>query len=388
MTTQRTALKTMFSYPFRIFFLSAAVMALLLVPLWLWFLSGDSGWMPALPGMHWHQHEMLAGFLNAAIAGFLLTAVCAWTGTRPVAGATLAGLWIVWLAGRVALMWPGDMWWPALVIDLAFLPAVALLVAIRVLPLRQWRQLPLLGVIALLWMADLAFHLDGDSNWLRVIVVLAAVLILVVGGRITPVFSRNWLQGQGGDGGAIRSTNSMDTAVLVTALALVAAQANPALPGAVTGAVALIAALAAALRLWMWRGWLVRREPLLLVLHIGGLWVVAGFLLRALAAWDIVADSAWLHALGAGAAGTMILGVMARVALGHTGRPLTLPAGMATAFWLIFTAATVRVATALNWLDWTLGLYLSAALWCAAFALFCWRYLSVLLGPRIDGKEG
>ncbi|HBM83719.1 MAG TPA: NnrS family protein, partial [Halieaceae bacterium] len=151
---------------------------------------------------------------------------------------------------------------------------------------------------------------------------------------------------------------------------------------------ALVAGLSAALRTLLWRGWRVRREPLLAILHIGLLWVAAGFLLRSLAGFGLVTDAVWLHALGAGAMGTMILGVMARVALGHTGRPLALPSGITWAFGLIFLAGLLRVIAGLGWLPWAFGIHAASLCWTVAFALFIWRYFPILTRPRIDGKPG
>lgn len=388
MATSNQAWRVVFNYPFRIFFLSTAASALVLVPLWLLFLLGKLESGSVLPPLHWHQHEMLAGFLNSAIAGFLLTAVGAWTGTKALAGRALAGLWLVWLGGRVALLLPWLPGWLAAAIDLAFLPLVALLVALPVAAARQWRQLPLLLVLSALWLADLAFHITADPRWLRVAILLAAALMLAVGGRITPAFSRNWLQARGVLQPPVQTRPMLEVMALGSAVLLAVAEGWPALPAWLIASLAGAACLASAARLWLWRGWLVRSEPLLLVLHLGLLWVVVAYLLRALAAMGPVSDTVWLHALGSGAMGTLILGVMARVALGHTGRPLIVPAGIVAAAWLVVAAGLLRVVTGLQWLDWSVGVYASALCWVAAFALFWWRYFPVLIAPRVDGKVG
>lgn len=377
----------LFHYPFRIFFLCSALSGLLLVPLWLVFLLGGATLQPALPALHWHQHEMLGGFVNTAIAGFLLTAVCAWTGSRPVAGWPLVALWLLWLCGRLAMLIGGP---PLLVaaIDLAFLPAVALLAARPIVASRQWRQLPVLGVLSALWLCDVGYHLSGDTHWLRAAILMTGGLILVVGGRITPAFSRNWMLQHGQAAPAVTGYPWLEGLTLASALLLVAAEASQLLPGPWMALVAVVAGLAAGTRLALWRGWRVRGEPLLLVLHVGILWVVVAFLLRAVAALGLISDTAWLHAMGAGAIGTMILGVMARVALGHTGRPLALPAGIPLAFSLIFAAGLLRVAAGIGWLGWTPGIYAASLCWTAALLIFCWRYFPILTRPRIDGKAG
>ncbi|HBM83718.1 MAG TPA: NnrS family protein, partial [Halieaceae bacterium] len=242
--------------------------AVLLIPLWLFFLLGGGTLQPALPALHWHQHEMLGAFVNSAIAGFLLTAVCAWTGTRPVAGWPLAALWLLWLAGRGAMLF-GSYPWLAMAVDLAFLPAVALLAARPIVAKRQWRQLPLLAVLTLLWLCDLGYHLSGDTQWLRAAMLLTGGLILVVGGRITPAFSRNWLLQQGQPAADISTWRWLDIVTLASTLLLVLAEASRQLPVWLVALVALVAGLSAALRTLLWRGWRVRREPLLAILHIG-----------------------------------------------------------------------------------------------------------------------
>lgn len=382
----------LFAYPFRIFFLSTAWLAVLAVPVWTLMSTGVLQLPTALPGVYWHQHEMLAGLVAAAIAGFILTAVCAWTGARPVAGAWLLGLWLVWLLARLGLLHDsaGQV---AVVIDLAFLPLVAVAVAHRVLAAKQWRQLGLIAVLMLLWLTDLGFHLSGNPHWLRLTVLLTGLLILVVGGRITPAFTRNWLRARGEPDAPVRSNALVEGLVMASYLALLVAEAlrltlAGLVPNGLIAALSGLAAFAALVRLLGWQGWRTREEPLLWILHLGMLWVPVGLGLRALAAPGWIADTAWLHALGTGAAGSMILGVMARVCLGHTGRPLRLPTGMVAAFWLVFTAGILRMITALNSLDWHFGVALSSISWTGAYALFLWRYTGILFAPRVDGRPG
>jgi len=349
-------------------------------------------WQPqhlplALTPLAWHQHEMLVGLLNAAIAGFLLTAVCNWTRTRPTTGLALAGLWLLWLAGRL-VMAMGELLPPwAEWVDLLFLPLVAVLVLLRVVRARQWRQLPVVVVVLSLWGMDLGFHVSGDSGWIRHMVVLAGTLILVLGGRITPAFSRNWLHIMAGRGAQVRSVRSLDVATLLAALLLVVVQVAG-VTGVWLAATAFAAAALAALRLVLWRGWLVREEPLLWVLHIGVLWVVLGFGLRGLAALGVVSDAAWVHALGVGAMGTMIIGVMTRVSLGHTGRELLLPPGMESVYWLMIAAAMIRVLAGLNLICWYTGLWAAGVCWSLAFLRFIYGYADILTSPRVDGREG
>jgi uncharacterized protein involved in response to NO len=383
----RTALPTLLAYPFRAFFTATTFAGLLLVPLWLLFLFMPGVSLPALSPLAWHAHEMLGALVNAAIAGFLLTAVCAWTGTAPPARGTLLALLLLWLVGRVAMLLATDPASPWLLLDLAFLPAVAGIVAFRVLRAGQWRQLPLVAILLLHWLADVAYHVSADSRWPAVSTLLVAGLITVIGGRITPLFSANWLRLRGGPAERVRSVPPLDGALLALVLLSVVLLALDvrALPLAL---VAAACALLGALRLWLWSGWLVWREPLLLVLHLGMLWLVAGYALLACAALGLVSQSVWIHALGAGAMGTMIIGVMARVSLGHTGRPLRASRGVAMAFALVVLAGLLRLATALTVLPWQSGVLVSGAAWVLGFALFARYYLPILTAPRADGKPG
>ena len=377
-----------FAYPFRIFFLSAAALAVLVVPAWLALLMHPAPAPLAFAPLHWHQHEMLFGFLHAAIAGFLLTAVCNWTGTERLHGAPLAALWLVWLLGRVAMAaGAGAPGWLAHGIDLAFLPLVMLDAGRRIWHARQQRQLILLAVLAALWAMELGFHLEPAGPYARGALLAAMLLMLVIGGRITPAFSGNWLRSRGGDPARIEVKPWLERLTLGAVAAVLVTQ----LIRAPAGMAALAAALAAAaslVRLGFWRGWLVREEPLLWILHLALAWIPVALLLLAASELGYVPSTAWVHAAGAGAMGSLILGVMARVALGHTGRPLRLPPGMTTALALILAAGVARVLTTLQWLPWRAGLVLAAVLWVAAFALFLLRYAPILMGPRADGKPG
>lgn len=379
----------LFAYPFRIFFLSAAALAVLVVPAWLGLLLWPGAAAPlAFAPPHWHQHEMLFGFLHAAIAGFLLTAVCNWTGTERLHGRALLALWLAWLAGRVLMAaGAGLPAWLVHGVDLAFLPLVMLDAGRRIWQARQARHAIVLAVLGALWAMELAFHLDPAGPYARGALLAAMLLMLVIGGRITPAFSGNWLRLRGRDPSAIRVLPGLEhltlgavAAVLVTQLA--------GLPPPLAAAAAVLAAGAAIARLLLWRGWLVREEPLLWILHVALAWIPVALLLLAAAELGFAPVAAWVHAAGAGAMGALILGVMARVALGHTGRPLRLPAGMVTAFVLVLAAGGVRVLATLQALPWRGGLLAAAALWVAAYLVFLVRYVPVLTSARVDGKPG
>lgn len=377
-----------FAYPFRIFFLSAAVLAVVVVPAWLGLLWHGAQAPLAFAPLHWHQHEMLFGFLHAAIAGFLLTAVCNWTGTERLHGAPLVALWGVWLAGRL-LMATGALApaWLVHGVDLAFLPLVMLDAGHRIWLARQRRQLVVLVVLGALWAMEIGFHAQPAGPWARGALLAAMLLMLVIGGRITPAFSGNWLRLRGVDPARVEVRPGLERVTVAAVAAVLVTQVVPA-PAALAAAAAVLAAAASLARLLLWRGWLVRAEPLLWILHLALAWIPMALLLLAAAELGYAPTTAWVHAAGTGAMGALILGVMARVALGHTGRPLTLPSGMTTAFVLILGAGVARLLTTFGALPWRAGLGVAALLWVAAFAVFLARYTGVLTGPRADGKPG
>ena len=393
---QRSSASALWASPFRPFFLATGIYAVAVVGFWLgtWF----AGWpLPdTMAPMHWHSHEMLFGMVAAAIAGFLLTAMCNWTGATPLSGAGLMALFGLWLAGRLA-MWiaawmPG---WLVAAIDLSFLLAVALYAWRVIHGAGNRRNLPIVGMVGLLWLANLVFHLgilEGQHELVqraeRGTIMLVVLLMVVIGGRITPAFTRNWLNRHGMDAGAVRSWQAIEGASMLLTLlllVLVVAAAAPKL----TATVAVLAGLGNAIRLYGWAGWLTRRDPLMWILHLGYAWIPLGLLLMGLAPWvDAISPSVWLHALGTGAMGVLILGVMTRVCLGHTGRKLMLPASLVPAYWLILAAAAIRVATALAWLPYRPAVIVAGLAWMAAFVIFVIAYWPILSQPRADGQPG
>jgi len=386
----------LWSYPFRPFFIATATYAILALAGWLgilllgWPLSG-----PHAP-MQWHSHEMLFGMVATAIAGFLLTAMCNWTGAKPLSGRALQGLFALWLAGRAA-MWLSAVLphWLVAVIDLGFLAFVALHAAVVIIGSGNSRNLPLVIVVTVLWLANGLFHAglaNADAELVRsaelATIGLITLLITIIGGRITPAFSRNWMMRVGMDPAVVRTRKGTEFATIASTLALVVFLLAGA-PAWLIAPTAALAGVAHLLRLIDWAGWRTRSDPLVWILHLGYAWIPLGLLLMALDfGFGLVAATAWLHALGPGAMGVMIVGVMTRVALGHTGRPLELPRLAVSAYWLIIAAALVRLLTALGWLPWSVGVKISALAWVAAFAVFLLLYLPILLRPRPDGRPG
>jgi len=377
----------LFSYPFRIFFLSMTVLAIVAIPLWVLEVSGTVRLPLAMPGLFWHQHEMLFGFLSAAIAGFLLTAVCVWTQTERTHGSLLVGLWGVWLAGRLLLAFGGNLpEWLVQGVNLSFLPLVMIDAGWRVWKARQKRQVMILVVLGLLWLMQIGFVTRLDMSFSYGALIMAMALISIIGGRITPAFSAGWLRQRGGNAEAVKMIPALDMAAVFSMILLMASL----ITGwqTVTAMLAVVAAVLMLVRLANWKGWLVRSEPLLWILHLSILWVPVALLLLAgslLAGWP---SNAWTHAAGTGAVGCLILGVIARVSLGHTGRPLVLPKGMVLAFVAVQLAAVIRVVTAFDVIPWHPGIGTSTALWVIAYLIFLVRYTGVLASPRVDGREG
>ena len=385
---------SLFTYGFRPFFLGAGLAALLLVPAWA--ASFTLGWPLATswPPMSWHAHEMLFGFVCAAIAGFLLTSVPSWTGQKGFAGRPLVAMTALWLLGRVLV--GSSAFWPfglVAAVDLAFLPVLGALISWPLVRERN-RNTPLLLVLFLLWSCNVAFHVSlwrDDPALARQALLaginLALILVTVIGGRITPSFTATALRQRGVDA-TVRSRRAMTP--VVVALMVAVAAIDLVRPGSVlAGAVALAAAAAQAARLAQWQGHRTLRDPIAWILHAAYAWLPIGLALKSLALLAGVAAAAfWLHALTIGALATMILGVMTRVSLGHTGRSLQLHRLTVLAYLLLSASVLVRVfGAAGSWLGYNTVIAASAALWTAAFASFLWVYAPILLAPRVTGRS-
>ncbi|HEX7972599.1 MAG TPA: NnrS family protein [Thiobacillus sp.] len=378
-----------FALGFRPFFLAAGVYAVLLMALWLLVLRGSLD-LGNLPPFIWHGHEMLFGFTVAVIAGFLLTAAQNWTGIRTPSGTPLAALFLLWLAGRLGFLIPGLPAGWAASIDLAFLPVLALVLARPIMKAKQLQNTPFPIMLLALAAANALVHLEGlgwTQNTARLGLHLAAygvvTMIVVMGGRVIPSFTDNKLH--------TRARRWQTIERLVPVSTLVALLAALIAPGSlVTAALAAIAAAVHGIRL---AGWYTRKfwaVPLLWILHLGYAWIALGFALLALSAagLDAAAGSA-LHAFTAGGIGVLTLGMMARVALGHTGRLLEPALPMTWAFVAINLAALIRVVTPLFFpAGYALGMAVASLMWLAAFGLFAAIYTPILLRPRVDGKPG
>ncbi len=347
-----------------------------------------------LPPAAWHAHEMVYGFAAATVAGFLLTAIPNWTGRMPLQGWPLAALVLLWAAGRVAVLFSAAIGAiPATVLDLAFPAAFVAVVAREIIAGRNWRNLPMLAALSLLLAGNLLVHLEvlgvsetaGLGNRLGIATLLA--LISLVGGRIVPSFTRNWLAKSRPDVPAPAGESAFDrVALIVTAAALLLWAFVPG--AAITAAAMLAAGIAVGVRLARWRAWWTRTEPLLLILHIGYGWLALGLVLLGLDRFlDALPATAALHALTAGAIGTMTLAVMTRATLGHTGRPLSAGSASRLIYILITLAALLRVLSPVAGNSLGLVLWLAGGAWTGAFGLFVLFYGGALTRPRAEAAK-
>lgn len=381
----RIRLPALFTVPFRPFFPLAALLAMIGVPLWLLVRAGAIVAEGHLAGSLWHGHEMVFGFAVAVFAGFLLTAAQNWTGRTTVRGVGLAALALLWLAARIMLLLPGAGGpWPAIAVDALFLPATALLLLRPIVLTGNRRNLvfPLgllvMGGLNLVMHLSALGRLDVDPGRLLWITLdLMALMMVIMGGRVIPFFSRNALPQAG-----ITMWRYVDIAAIVGAAAIVVADIFLG-EGHILGCAAVLAGLTSLARMVPWRGWMARRQPILWVLHLAYFWLPIAFLLRGAAVLELVPADAPLHALGAGAIGTLTLAMMSRVALGHSGRAIVAAPLTVLAYVLVLAAGALRVASTF---DGEALLDLSAAAWILGWGCFLVVYLPICLRSGAGGK--
>ena len=372
---------------FRPFFLGAGIFAAIAMPLWVAMLAFDVSLTSSLAGRNWHLHEMLFGYLAAVIAGFLLTAIPNWTGRLPVVGRSLGALWGLWLAGRIAMMFLQGAPLVAAIIDSGFLVVFAGLLWREILAGKNIKNVPVCLIVSLLAVGNIAFHalwLTDNSTVFaeRLGLGMIAILISLIGGRITPSFTRNWMMKQNITP-LPAGFDSVDKAGLATGVAAIVfwiAFAGHMLGGVLFG----IAALLYFYRVSRWRGLACLAEPLVVILHIGYLWLPLWFSLMAFSSFfpEVLSQASALHALSAGAIGTMTVAVVTRASLGHSGQPLTADKWTMAIYGLIITGALLRIST--DWLpiDYTVAVSTAGALWSMGFGLFVIIYGPMLLGRK------
>jgi uncharacterized protein involved in response to NO len=382
----------LFSYGFRPFFLGAAIWAALGILLWLPQYFGELTLPTAFGPLDWHIHEMIYGYVGAVIAGFLLTAIPNWTGRLPVNGMALAALAGLWVAGRAAILTSAiigeDL---AAVIDIAFLAVLAAMAAREIIAGNNWRNLRVLILLLVLIAANVMFHLEilwrGTADYgVRIAIAAVVALIMLIGGRIVPSFTRNWLVRQN-PGRLPQPFGRFDALALAgSVLALVAWIALP--QHVVTGVLLLAAGVVQSVRLARWAGDRTLADRLVLVLHVAYAFVPLGFLLLGAAVlwpsdWP---TSAALHAWTAGAFGLMTLGVMTRASLGHTGRDLVASIPTQLIFLAALIAALSRIAAAFA--PSVLLFHIAAFAWIAAFAGFAAVYGPLLIRHPPNWAKG
>ena len=364
----------LFSYGFRPFFLFGSVYAGVAGLAWLPVFTGELTLLSAFAPRDWHVHEMLYGYVPAVVTGFLLTAIPNWTGRLPLQGMPLIVLVTAWFAGRIAVTFSAAIgWFPAALIDAGFLVLVAAAAAREIIAGRNWRNLKVVSLIVLLATGNICFHLEahlaGAADYsIRLGLAIVVMLITLIGGRIVPSFTRNWLVREN-PGRLPVSFNHFDAIVVVASAATLALWIIA--PRSVgTGIALIVAGALQAVRLTRWAGDRTARERLVLILHLGYAFVPLGFLLLGAASFDLLAAAAGIHAWAVGAVGTMTLAVMTRASLGHTGHALVASRGTQAVYVAVVLAAVTRITAAVA-PAYSIPLLVAAAvLWTFAFLGF------------------
>lgn len=376
----------LFSYGFRPFFLFGAAYAGAMIPLWLVVFAGHVSLPTAFAPRDWHVHEMLFGYVGAVVAGFLLTAVPNWTGRLPIQGAPLGTLFGIWLAGRLATTFSGVIGWQlAMVVDAAFLLLLAAAAAREIVTGRKWSNLKVVAIVSLLAVANIAFHFEAHFHGMaeystRAGIGLVVTLVCVIGGRIVPSFTRNWLARRAPGPLPVPFSRFDVVALVAGTLAMLAWVIAPS--GRVVAGALGVAGFLHLIRLGRWAGYRTFSDRLVLILHVAYAFIPAGFFLSALSALDLVVPSAGVHAWTAGAIGAMTIAVMSRASLGHTGQALSASALTQMIYASIVIAAVARICAALD-PDRSIPLLTASGLaWTAAFAGFVLGYARLLCRAR------
>jgi uncharacterized protein involved in response to NO len=381
---------TPFALGFRPFYLAAACLTVAWIPLWVAVWHGHLALPTGFGPSAWHTHEMLFGFTSAVLVGFLLTAIPNWTGRPTVTGAPLAGLVVLWIEGRVLMLTGADLPWQVVAgVDVAFLPLAAAAMLPPLLAARNWRNIGFPVVLMVLALANLALHLDAagivsaGTEVTRGVLGAMMVILVVMGGRVIPFFTKNRLPAAGA--GIDKRLDRL--AVGATVAAAVLAVAVPSTLA--SGFAALATAVLLIARALPWKLWATRKVPMLWVLHAGHAWIAVSLLLRAAMDFglDLPASTAD-HAFTLGGIGVLTLGMMARTARGHTGRPIEATRLMTAAFAIVNLAAVLRVFGPLAAPDAPAVIGASAILWALAFLLYLVEYAPILVNARIDGRPG
>ncbi len=378
------------SMGFRTFFLLSALFALIVVPVWILAWNGRltlGG--PFIPS-NWHIHEMIWGYTGAVVAGFLFTAVPNWTGRMPTRGWPLVALAGLWLLGRLAVA--GLLGLPplgVLAVDAAFLLAVGAMILREIVAGRNWRNMMVLVPVLVFLVANVVFHVEAMQTGVsdigrRLGLAVVVFLITLIGGRIIPSFTSNWLAKQGVERMPVPFNRFDGICLGAGAVSLLVWSCHP---GALTGMGLILAGLLHAVRLSRWRGQATWRSPLLVMLHVSYAFVPLGLIATGLGEWNLLPLAAGLHLLGVGAIGGMTLAVMMRATMGHTGRELVAGPWLAGAFATVIVAAGLRVGLPEATILGLPGLTWAATLWTGAFGIFVLRVGPWLMLPQGARKQ-
>ncbi|WP_334128090.1 NnrS family protein [Sneathiella sp.] len=376
------------SYGYRTFFFLGALFAglsiLVWVPLFFGHLSLHSDFAPA----DWHTHEIYFGYLAAIVTGFLFTAIPNWTGRPPVRGVPLLLLALLWFAGRLAIVFSASLGWVAtMVVDLLFLAAILAIITNEIIAGKNWRNLMVVVPFSLLLLANICFHLEAhfeaSSYYSRRLAMMAAIiLIMLIGGRIIPAFTRNWLMRQAPGRLPVAFNRFDGMAIGISVLALIMWIIFD--TGMIAATLFFPAAVLQFLRLARWQGVRTFSDPLVLVLHVGYLFIPVGFLLLALAGFFPYSFPALagIHALGVGAIGVMTLSVMVRATLGHSGSPLIAGVRGSLVFLCVVLAGVTRIISEFIPEFYTILLYSSAVFWMLAFLGYAFSFSPQIFRAR------
>ncbi|MCB9976596.1 MAG: NnrS family protein [Rhodospirillales bacterium] len=374
---------------FRPFFLLAALYSVVSLLLWGGFFSGHVTLPEVLNDpISWHAHEMIYGFTMAVVAGFLLTAVANWTGGAPARQIHLGGLCLIWLAGRIVMNFElGLPLWLVYSIEAAFIPALAFSLALPLL--RSWnkRNFVFLALLSILFACDIWFFVGEIRQPLYIALLMILIMISLIGGRIIPAFTVAALRRRGEE--AYQNAQpKLDVLALISLVALGLTWAFAGFDNPVFSFIAFLSAIVHGLRLRRYHTRRILNDPMVWILHAGYGWLVIGLLMLGFAGLGMITLSTALHALTAGSIGSMTLGMMCRVTLGHTGRNLLAEPVTVLSFILMQVTGIMRVLGPLLMPEytnsWIIG---SAALWAMCFALYVPVYAPMLWTPRPDGRE-
>ena len=376
----------LFSYGFRPFFLGGAAWACVAMAVWIATISGHMDIGGSYGASAWHAHEMLFGFGSAVVAGFLLTAVPNWTGRLPVSGRPLMLLFFIWFAGRAVMLAPDALGLlPSILVEIAFLPTMLAVCLREIVAGRKWSDLKVLAGLGALALANACYHYEtvlggGADHSTRLALAGLTMMIVIVGGRMLPSFTRNWLSKAGRTDFPV-PYNRFDLATIVlTVPVFMLWIAQP--EGAPTVIAACLAAVLHSVRLWRWGGWKTSAEPLVVVLHVAYAFVPIGFAATSLSAVALVDLSSAIHVFTVGTVSAMMLAVMTRATRGHTGRELTASSTTCFSYGAIFLCALTRPLASLI-PEHVVAVYsVAAALWIGAFALYLIEYAPMLVFRR------